>query len=102
MALGARTQDLAILVLGHGARPVVAGIVAGTAGAIVASRLLETLLFGVRPTDAFTLVGVVITIALVAASACTGPILRALRVIQSSRFGSIRSAELQPASLTRH
>ena len=80
MALGARTQDLAILVLRHGARPVVAGIVAGTAGAIVASRLLETLLFGVRATDAFTLAGVVITIALVAASACTGPILRALRV----------------------
>ena len=89
-------RDLAILVLRHGARPVVAGIVAGVAGAIVASRVLETLLFGVRPTDAFTLAGVVITIALVAAGACTRPILRALRVdpVVALRIDQ-RSAELQ-------
>jgi len=80
MALGARTRDLAILVLRHGARPVVAGIVAGVAGAIVASRLLETLLFGVRPTDAITLIGVVVTISAVAAVACAGPIRRAVRL----------------------
>ena len=79
LALGAQARDLVVLVLSFGARPVAVGIVAGIGGAMAVSRLLQTLLFGVGPTDAATLVGVVIAIGLVATAACTGPIRRALR-----------------------
>jgi putative ABC transport system permease protein len=79
LALGARTRDLVLLVVAHGARPVIAGIAAGLVGAFLASRLLATLLFGVRPTDTVTLMGVAIAIAVVATVACAGPVRRALR-----------------------
>jgi len=79
MALGAQASDLVLLVLSQGARPVAAGIAAGIAGTIGASRLLQALLFGVQPTDGRTLIGVVIAIGIVAAVACAGPIRCAMR-----------------------
>jgi putative ABC transport system permease protein len=44
------------------------------------NRLIASLLFGVRPTDPATLVGVVATITLVATAACWLPAFRASRV----------------------
>jgi ABC-type lipoprotein release transport system permease subunit len=46
----------------------------------VLTRLMETLLFGVRPTDPATLAGVVALIIAVAATACLIPAVRATRV----------------------
>jgi putative ABC transport system permease protein len=57
VALGARPADVARLVLGDGIRPALAGVVLGLGGALLASRLLAKLLFGVAPTDLATLAG---------------------------------------------
>ena len=58
MALGAQRRDVLRLVLTRALRIVVAGLIVGLAGAAGVTRLLQTFLFGVTPTDpiAFTIV----------------------------------------------
>jgi predicted permease len=62
MALGAERRDVLRLVLGRALRIVAAGLIAGLAGAVGVTRLLQTFLFGVTPTDpmAFTIVTVLL------------------------------------------
>ena len=55
MALGARPADISRMVSLHGLRLAGAGIVIGTACALVTSQLLRGLLYGVSPTDLVTL-----------------------------------------------
>ena len=69
MALGATPRAVALLVLQHGITLAVAGIAAGLAGAFIATRVMQALLFGVNPLDATTyaaVVGLVLATALVA------------------------------------
>jgi hypothetical protein len=58
MALGAQRRDVLRLVLARALRIVVAGLIVGLAGAAGVTRVLQTFLFGVTPTDpiAFTIV----------------------------------------------
>jgi predicted permease len=58
MALGANRGDVLRLVLARALRVVVAGLIVGLAGAAGVTRVLQTFLFGVTPTDpiAFTIV----------------------------------------------
>jgi len=58
MALGAEPRDVLRLVLTRALRIVVAGLIVGLAGAAGVTRVLQTFLFGVTPTDpiAFTIV----------------------------------------------
>jgi predicted permease len=58
MALGAEPRDVLRLVLTRALRIVVAGVIVGLAGAAGVTRVLQTFLFGVTPTDpiAFTIV----------------------------------------------
>ena len=58
MALGAEGRDVLRLVLGRALRVVAAGVMLGLAGAFAVTRVLQTFLFGVTPTDpiAFTVV----------------------------------------------
>jgi predicted permease len=58
MALGATRRDVLRLVLTRALRIVVAGLIVGLAGAAGVTRVLQTFLFGVTPTDpiAFTIV----------------------------------------------
>ena len=58
MALGADRRDVLRLVLSRALRIVVAGVIVGLAGAVGVTRVLQTFLFGVTPTDplAFTIV----------------------------------------------
>jgi predicted permease len=58
MALGATRRDVLRLVLTRALRIVAAGLVVGLAGAAAVTRVLQTFLFGVTPTDpvAFTIV----------------------------------------------
>jgi predicted permease len=58
MALGAQRRDVLRLVLARALRIVVAGVIVGLAGAAGVTRVLQTFLFGVTPTDpiAFTIV----------------------------------------------
>jgi predicted permease len=80
IALGARPMELCGLVVGQGLRPVVAGAVAGIAGAMALTTLMETLLFGVEPIDLATYATAMAALTLITASACAVPALKAMRV----------------------
>jgi predicted permease len=80
MALGADRRRVLGQVMTQGLVLTTVGVIAGLAGAFGLNRLIASLLFGVRPTDPATLVGVVGTITLVAAVACWLPAWRASRV----------------------
>ncbi|MGD8816545.1 MAG: ABC transporter permease, partial [Acidobacteriota bacterium] len=56
LALGAGTREILRLVIRQGMRPVILGIALGMAGSVALSRYLESLLFGITPTDATTLI----------------------------------------------
>jgi ABC-type antimicrobial peptide transport system permease subunit len=66
--------------MGHGLKLTCVGLVAGLVGALVLTRLMGTLLFGVRPNDPVTLAGVAAVITVVAAVASLVPAFRATRV----------------------
>jgi ABC-type antimicrobial peptide transport system permease subunit len=61
-------------------KPAVAGIVIGLLGAVFATRLLRTLLFGISPGDPITFVAVPLVLLAVAALACSIPAIRATRI----------------------
>ena len=73
--------------------PVVAGIAAGIVGALLTSRLVQALPFGVRPTDLITVTAVVIAIGVVATAACAWPILRAVEAARESACRGARGAK---------
>jgi putative ABC transport system permease protein len=56
VALGAEPGRIAALIIGDGARPVMAGIAIGIGGALGLSSLLKSLLFGIGPRDPLTFV----------------------------------------------
>jgi predicted permease len=80
MALGARAGDVVGLVLRQGLGAVAVGLILGLGVALLASRTLATLLYGVEPNDPRTLVSVVSLLAGVAALACYVPARRASAV----------------------
>jgi putative ABC transport system permease protein len=80
MALGAGRRDVMRLVLRRGLLLTVCGIAAGLAGALAATRLLASLLFGVTATDAPTFAVTALILLAIAALACLVPALRAARV----------------------
>lgn len=55
------------------------GVTLGLLGALAATRLLRSLLFGVESTDLPTLVAVATLVLTVAALACAVPVFRAVR-----------------------
>jgi predicted permease len=80
MSLGADSWRVHRMVLGEGGALLVAGLVTGAIGALVTTRLLRGLLFGVAPSDPITLTGVAFVIAAVGILACWLPAARAARV----------------------
>jgi putative ABC transport system permease protein len=80
MALGAQRKDVLKLVLGHGAKLAVVGVALGLIGSLLASRLLNTLLFGVSARDPLTLAAVSVLLGGVALLACYIPARRAMKV----------------------
>jgi putative ABC transport system permease protein len=79
-ALGARPGDIVRLVVGGGLTVVCAGLAAGVVVALLATRFLESSLYGVSATDPATFAGAAAVLLLVALVAQGIPILRALRV----------------------
>lgn len=80
MALGARPGQLFALVTSQALRLAIIGAAIGIAGAYAATRLVESLLFGVARTDAFTYLAAIATLIAVAATSSFAPALRAARV----------------------
>jgi len=56
MALGARPGSIFNLVVGHGMRLTLAGLIAGIMAAFALTRAMSTMLVGVKPTDPLTFV----------------------------------------------
>jgi putative ABC transport system permease protein len=69
MALGADARAIVRLVVGDGVRLAAAGAAIGLAGALLATRLMTSLLFGVGARDPWTLAAVVLVLTIVAALA---------------------------------
>jgi predicted permease len=80
MSLGADASRVRRMVLSEGGALLVIGLAAGVTGALVTSRLLRGLLFGVAPHDPVTLGAVALIIAAVGVAACWLPAARAARV----------------------
>jgi len=80
MALGARRQEVLLLVVGQGAKLALAGVAIGIAGGLMLTRLLSGLLYGVYATDPLTYGAVAILLMFVALAACFLPARRAMRV----------------------
>ena len=80
MALGAESKDVMKLVLSHGAALTASGMVIGIAGAIVATRFMKFMLFGISPTDVVTFAGITALLGAVALAACFVPARRATRI----------------------
>ena len=68
MALGASRSNIVRLVMGHGIRFILAGLVVGIAMAVGVTRLLSTMLFGLAATDAVTFGQVAVVVAAVSSS----------------------------------
>jgi putative ABC transport system permease protein len=80
VALGADAGAVLEIVLGHGALLIAIGLAMGLAAAAGLTRLLQALLFGVRPMDPETLAVVATLLAAVALAACYVPAKRAMRL----------------------
>jgi predicted permease len=78
-ALGARAPQLCVMVLRQGMTPVVAGLILGVAGALAGGRLLQSLLYEVKPHDPWIIAVVVGVMLLTAALSCYLPARRAAR-----------------------
>ncbi len=80
MALGARRTNVLSLVVRQGMTMALIGLGIGLVGALLLSRLLRGLLYGVSPTDPLTFVGVSFVLMMVSVVACLIPARRATRV----------------------
>jgi len=80
MALGARAGDVVRMVLGSGLLLVGGGIVIGTGAALLLTRVLESQLYEVAPTDPLTFIVVPVAMLGVALVASYLPVRRATRV----------------------
>jgi putative ABC transport system permease protein len=79
MALGAQPRDILELVLRQGIGAALVGVVAGVVAALALTRLMASLLFGVKPTDALTFLSVAALLTCVALAASYIPARRAMR-----------------------
>jgi putative ABC transport system permease protein len=80
MALGARRHDILGMVIREGMAMTSLGIVVGVIGAVLLTRYLQSLLFGVEPTDPLTFLAVVVLFVAVAAGACFFPANRSMKI----------------------
>ena len=80
MALGARRSEVVALVMRESVVPVLLGIGVGTGAAIVAGRLVQSMLYGLKPGDPATLVAVGIALLGSALAAAWLPARRASRI----------------------
>jgi predicted permease len=80
MALGAQAAQVIRLIMRSGLQLVAIGLALGLAAAAVAARLIQALLFDIRPLEPLVYAAVALTFAIVASLACLLPSLRASRI----------------------
>ncbi len=80
LAVGATQADVFRLIAGSGARLIGAGVIAGLLLSVGVGIGLESLLIGITPMDPITYAGVIVALAIVAATACLLPARRAASV----------------------
>ena len=80
IALGAQRRAVLGLILGQGAKLALLGLGAGAVAALLLTRLMAGLLYGVSATDPLTFGAVAIVLLGVAVTACYIPARRAMRV----------------------
>jgi putative ABC transport system permease protein len=83
-ALGATTNDILRLVMVNAARVIASGAAIGLVLSAVLGRLIEKMLFGVRPLDPPTFALVAIVVGMTAVLAIAGPAWRAVRIDPAS------------------
>jgi predicted permease len=80
VALGARAGDILWLVLRYGLSTGLAGVALGLGGTMLVRQSMAGLLYGVTPSDPFTLIGAAVALLLVVVAASGVPALRAMRI----------------------
>jgi putative ABC transport system permease protein len=80
MALGAQRDQLLQLMLMDGLRPALFGLGLGLVMSFAATRIFQSMLFGMKPLDPVVLTCVVATLLAVAVLACLAPAWRASRL----------------------
>jgi predicted permease len=80
MALGAERHDVTRLIIVRGIRLTLVGVAAGVAGGLAVTRVLSSLLYGVKPADLTTYLAVTMLLSAVALMASYLPARRATKV----------------------
>jgi len=80
VAIGARPSDVLRMVVGGGMRLALLGVIIGLAAAVGLAQFVETMLFGVTPSDPASYVATAAALLVVAAVASYVPARRAMRV----------------------
>jgi len=80
ITIGAEPKQILWLVMSHALKLAAVGVAIGTAGALWASRLLQSFLYGVEPTDPVTFTAVGGILVVVVMIACYLPAVRATRL----------------------
>jgi predicted permease len=80
MALGAQPRQVSWLILRQGLVQLTIGLALGTAGALAAAPILQTLLVQIKPSDPATLAGIALVFTAVTICACLIPARRATRL----------------------
>jgi len=80
MALGASNADVVRMVLTDGLKPILVGVVVGLAAALALSRVVSSLIYGVRATDPLTFAAVALLLLIVGLFATILPAYRATRI----------------------
>ena len=80
MALGAQRDDILRMILNQGARMAALGVLAGVVASFAMTRILASLLFGIKATDPLTFIGVAVLLCFVTLLASYIPARRATKI----------------------
>ena len=80
MALGAQRKDVLQLILGRGMALATGGVILGSLLALILTRQMRSMIYGVTATDPLTFGGVALLLILIATAACYVPARRAMQI----------------------